>query len=132
MFEGEFIPEFYRETNSKVICYLGLMSHSNLGLKVIEIGAGIGATTDYVLDTLSTGGDRKTGTLSCAQYDYTDISSAFLKAGRERFKDSGKLGFKVLGIERDVSSQGFQKGTYNLVIAVSVFTTKQIALKPLN
>ena len=138
MFEGEFIHEFYREGNDKpgffesFNGYLGLMSHSNPGLKVLEIGAGTGGTTYHVLDALSTGGDRKTGTLSCVQYDYTDISPAFFEAARERFNDSGKLRFKVLDIERDVSSQGFHKGTYDLVIAAIVFTTKQITLKPLD
>ena len=92
MFEGDFIPEFYREVNQKVICYeplnsyLDILSHSNPGLKILEIGAGTGATTDFIVDALSTRGDIKSRTLNCANYDYTDISPAFFEAAKERYE----------------------------------------------
>lgn len=131
MFQGEFIPEFYREINSKVICYepvnryLDAMSHSNPGLKILEIGAGTGSTTDFIMDSLST-----RGALSCAQYDYTDISPAFFEAAKERYEAyHGKVKFKVLDIERDPFKQGFETGAYDLIIAASVISSYPIIAK---
>ena len=130
MFEGDSIPEFYREVNRKVICYepfnryLDLMTHSKPGLRVLEIGAGTGATTDFILDALSTRGGRKTKTLSCSQYDYTDISPAFFEAARERYQAyNGNIHFKVLDIDGDPSKQGFESGAYDLILAASVITS---------
>ncbi len=127
MFQGDAIPEFYKEVNRRVICYeplnsyLDLLSHSNPGLKVLEIGAGTGATTDFLLDALSTHGDTKSNTLKCTSYDYTDISPAFFEAAKERYEIySGTVRFKVLDIEFDPSKQGFEVGTYDLVFAASV------------
>ena len=133
MFEGDSIPDFYREVNSRVICYeplnryLDVMSHSNPGLKILEIGAGTGATTDLILDALSTRGDGKMNAVKCVQYDYTDISPAFFEAARQRYEaHNGKVKFKVLDIEGDPSKQGFETGTYDLIVAASVSKSKQV------
>ncbi|KAL9074826.1 MAG: hypothetical protein Q9161_001964 [Pseudevernia consocians] len=127
MFQGDLIPEFYREVNQKVICYeplnryLDILSHNNPSLKVLEIGAGTGATTDFILDALSTSRDEKSKRLNCTNYDYTDISPAFFEAAKERYESYlSKLRFKALDIEHDPFEQGFEVGTYDLVIAASV------------
>lgn len=92
MFQDDSIPEFYREVNRHVICfeplnrYLDLMCHKNSGPKILEIGAGTGATTDYILEALGAREQWSSGTLSCSQYVYTDISPAFFEAASERYK----------------------------------------------
>ena len=101
MLQGDFIPEFYGEVNQKVICYepfnrhLDVLSESNPSLKMLEIGAGTGATTDFILDALSTHGDKKSKTLNCANYDYTDKPPAFFfEAAKERYESYiGELKF---------------------------------------
>ncbi|KAL8860211.1 MAG: hypothetical protein Q9178_003475 [Gyalolechia marmorata] len=128
MFEDDSIPEFYREVNQKVICYepleryLDLVSHKNPGLKVLEIGAGTGATTDFILAALgAANGDGEGNTLRSMQYDYTDISPAFFDAATTRFQQYGsQMRFKVLDIAEDPVAQGFGMGFYDLIIAASV------------
>lgn len=127
MFADDSVPEFYREVNSKVICweplyrYLDTMSHKNPGLKILEIGAGTGASTDFILDALK-GHDNGAATVrNCSQYDYTDISPAFFGAALDRYERySDVIRFKVLDIEQDPSEQGFDVGSYDLIIAASV------------
>ena len=126
MFQDDSVPQFYRDINKDVICYeplnryLAAISHKNPGLRILEIGAGTGATTDFIFNALShEGGDART--LACTQYDYTDISPAFFESAAARYEQShGKMRFRVLDIEADPSKQGFETGTYDLIIAASV------------
>ena len=127
MFEGDWVSDFYREVNRKVICYeplnrfLDAIVHKDPKIRVLEIGAGTGATTDFILEALSQSGQGSSNVLGCARYDYTDISPAFFEAAADRYKRHGsKLRFRILDIETNPSKQGFEIGTYDLLIAASV------------
>lgn len=127
MFQEDFVSKFYRDINENVICYepfykyVELIKHKNSDLKILEIGAGTGATTDYILRALRAEDDGAGGASSCSRYDYTDISPAFFGAASERFaRYANEMSFKVLDIEKDPSSQGFAAETYDLVFAASV------------
>ena len=128
MFENDAVPEFYREVNNNVICYepllkhLDAMSHKNPGLRILEIGAGTGASTDIILDALNHHDKGSSGRVQiCSRYDYTDISPAFFGAATDRYERYGEtVNFKVLDIELDPSKQGFDVGSYDLIIAASV------------
>lgn len=54
-------------------------------------------------------------------YDYTDISTAFFEKVRQKVEPWGELiNFKKLDIETDPSQQGFEPGTYDVVLAANV------------
>ncbi|MDE0628792.1 MAG: SDR family NAD(P)-dependent oxidoreductase, partial [Bryobacterales bacterium] len=81
-------------------------------LRVIEIGAGTGATTSAILDVLP---DGRT------EYTFTDVSTAFFPDAERRFGERGAdLRFLGLDIERDPADQGFVPHGYDLVIAANV------------
>lgn len=127
MFQHDSIPSYYREVNTDVICfqpfvrYLEAMSHKNPGLKVLEIGAGVGSTTGQVLSALAPLEGDQQGTPRYARYDYTDISPAFFENAKDTYKSQkARMVFKALDIESDPSKQGFEAGTYDLIIAGSV------------
>ena len=81
-------------------------------LRVLEVGAGTGATTAWLLDALPAG---RTG------YEYTDISAGFFAAAERRFADAAvDLRYRSLDIERDPGEQGFAAHAYDLVIAANV------------
>ena len=83
-------------------------------LRVLEIGAGTGGTTARVLERLAPHRDR-------LEYLYTDVSNGFLRHGRKHFgHHGGHLSFRRLDIERDVVEQGFEKGTFDVVVAANV------------
>jgi acyl transferase domain-containing protein/acyl carrier protein len=80
-------------------------------LRVLEIGAGTGGTTSYVLPTLAA--ER-------TEYTFTDLSPMFLDRAAEQFKAYPFLRTALLDIERDPVEQGFAPGMYDVVIAANV------------
>lgn len=124
MFQDNSVPDYYKELNADVVCfqpfvrYLEAMAHKNPGLKILEIGAGVGATTANILNALAPLGQ---GTPRYSHYDYTDISPAFFENAKDLYKShNSRMKFKALDIEFDPSQQGFETGAYDLVIAGSV------------
>ncbi|KAL3417435.1 polyketide synthase [Phlyctema vagabunda] len=90
--------------------------HLNPTMKILEIGAGTGGTTLIALQALmSINGERM-----YSSYTYTDISSGFFGTAKERFAEYPGIEFKVLDASKDPSEQGFQFGTYDLIIASNV------------
>lgn len=83
-------------------------------LRIVEIGAGTGATSEQVFQALR-GAEKK------VSYTYTDISRRFLEAGAERFSRVAPYAeYKVLDIEKEIEAQGFVPEAYDVVIATNV------------
>ncbi|MBF0395140.1 MAG: SDR family NAD(P)-dependent oxidoreductase [Desulfobacterales bacterium] len=82
-------------------------------INIIEIGAGTGGTTDFILPKISKYKDR-------IFYKYTDISNSFIKQAKARYKDFSFLGFGFLNIEKDINSQGYEADSFDIVIASNV------------
>ncbi|GAB1316525.1 Lovastatin diketide synthase LovF [Madurella fahalii] len=98
--------------------YLDLLAHEKPGMKVLEVGAGVGGVTREVLKTLVS---ERGGMCRFARYDVTDSSSVLLEKARKEggFEGLGaKMGFAVLDLEKDVAEQGFEEGGYDLCVAV--------------
>ncbi|OJJ42361.1 hypothetical protein ASPZODRAFT_170169 [Penicilliopsis zonata CBS 506.65] len=88
------------------------ISHRYPGLHILEVGAGTGATTSAVLDAVQD---------SYESYTFTDISSGFFVAAEDRFAAQGaRMRFQIFDMEQDPSTQGFDEGTYDVVVAVNV------------
>ncbi|KAM6534493.1 hypothetical protein FALCPG4_004128 [Fusarium falciforme] len=101
---------------------LDLAAHENPALRILEVGAGTGGMTTHVLTTLQER-EKRTGALSFAEYTYTDISPAFFERAMGRWPDlqgQGRLSFKTLDLDRDVEEQGFELGSYDIVVAACV------------
>lgn len=88
--------------------------------RMIEIGAGTGATSAAVLAALPD---------PPARYDYTDLSAHFLRHGERRFGANRPwLHFRALDIERAPAQQGFDEAGYDLALATNVLhATRDIA-----
>ena len=80
-------------------------------LRVLEIGAGTGGTTTYVLPLLPA--ER-------TEYTFTDLSPLFLERAAENFAAYPFVRHALLDIERDPLAQGFSAGAYDIVIAANV------------
>lgn len=80
-------------------------------LRILEIGAGTGGTTTYVLPRLPA--DR-------SEYVFTDVSPLFLERAARQFADYPFLRCSLLDVEQDLVTQGYPKGQYDVVIAANV------------
>ena len=92
-----------------------LASEPYARIRILEIGAGTGATTRHVLDAL------EPFALQLDEYAFTDVSSTFLNQARERFHSRHPgLRFKMFNAQHDPAAQGIDLGAYDLVIAANV------------
>ncbi|KAH8423608.1 uncharacterized protein LDX57_001368 [Aspergillus melleus] len=128
VFGSDLADTFYADlfqslcADGRLSTILDLASHENPGMRVLEVGAGTGGMTGHVMTALQER-EKRTGTLSFAEYDYTDISPSFFTRASERWSDlqaEGRMNFKILDLGRAIDSQGFKPGYYDLVIAASV------------
>lgn len=89
------------------------ISHRHPGMNILEIGAGTGGMTREVLKEL----DGVYGS-----YTFTDISTGFFEKAKESVLPGvgSKIVFRALDIEKDPAAQGFQMGSYDVIIASNV------------
>ena len=87
-------------------------------VRIVEIGAGTGGVTTFVLPQLPA--DR-------TEYHFTDVSPAFLSKARRKFQAFPFVRYGLFNIERPGDEQGFAPGTFDLVIAAnSVHATRDM------
>ena len=85
------------------------------GLRLIEIGAGTGASTERILARLKSEGLRP------AEYVYTDVSKAFLFHAETRYgAEADFLRYDLLDIEAPVPAGSPHTGRYDVAIAANV------------
>ena len=80
-------------------------------VRVLEIGAGTGATTAGVLSVLPPA--RTT-------YTFTDVSPVFLANAAEQFRGYDFMRYQLLDIEREPGAQGFEAQAFEVIIAANV------------
>ncbi|MBX8607373.1 alpha/beta fold hydrolase [Pseudomonas cichorii] len=80
-------------------------------LRVLEVGAGTGATTNHLLPMLES---------HLSEYRFTDLSTLFLKQAQERFADWPQLTSSILDLNRPVDFTQHPEQGYDLIVAVNV------------
>lgn len=88
-------------------------------MKILEIGAGTGATTRSMLETLATQTPNGVYT-RFSQYDFTDITGSFLESAEDEFGGLPKMRFRMFNVEDDPTSQGYEGHSYDLIVAANV------------
>ena len=79
-------------------------------VRILEIGAGTGGTTNAILEALPDG---------AAEYVFTDVSPAFIARAAERL-GAPHRSFRPLDIERDPAEQGMGAERFDIVVAANV------------
>ena len=122
--EDDRLEKFYRTYESLDQCYqqaatyIGLLGNKNPYLNMLEIGAGTGGATIPILEGLSSTGPRSPRFVN---YDFTDLSPAFFdNAKRKLAKWSQLVKFKTLDIESDPLQQGYEPGSYDVIVAANI------------
>lgn len=80
-------------------------------LRVLEVGAGSGATTAVILEALGT---------RAVDYVFSDISPAFFAKAREQFGRRSSLRCLAFDASRDPAAQGFDDNTFDIIVAANV------------
>jgi hypothetical protein len=120
LFADDIMTQYYREINSAdgfhaLTRYLELLTHHNPNMTILEVGAGTGATTRFVLNAL-----QQFGGSNYSRFDFTDISSSFFEQAMLDFCEFQGIKFLTLDIEQNPRKQGFKVETYDLIIASNV------------
>jgi len=79
--------------------------------RVLEVGAGTGGTSAYMLPHLPP---------SRTEYVYTDLSPMFLHQARTAFAAHPFVRYCVLNVEQSPQGQGFERPEFDLIIAANV------------
>jgi SAM-dependent methyltransferase len=85
-------------------------------IRVVEIGAGTGGTTAALLPALPA---------HRSSYLFTDVSEYFWERAVERFSPYHFLRFGRLNIEKALEEQGYDTGTFDIVVAANVLHATQ-------
>jgi acyl transferase domain-containing protein/SAM-dependent methyltransferase/acyl carrier protein len=79
--------------------------------RILEIGAGTGATTKTILPALAG---------KIFEYTFTDVSGVFLTRARAKFAHVSGMVYRLLDIESNPVDQGFAAGGYDIILAANV------------
>ncbi|WDK19629.1 KR domain-containing protein [Colletotrichum graminicola] len=127
IFEGNLADEFYHcdvfaTNNSKMGAYIDILAHKNPKLRLLEVGAGTGSFTGRIMPYLAPGEEGGAPVpVRFGEYIYTDVSAGFFEKARERFSFVGDhMKFQKLDLEQTPASQGYDDGTYDVIVAGNV------------
>ncbi|MHC5737461.1 polyketide synthase dehydratase domain-containing protein [Nostoc sp.] len=80
-------------------------------IRILEIGGGTGSMTSYVLPILPK---------NRTEYVFTDVTQLFTTSAQQKFSDYPFIEYRVLDIETDPISQGFDAHSFDLILASDV------------
>lgn len=89
---------------------------SSVHLRVLEIGGGTGMSTQALLPVLP---PKQTN------YTFTDIGSGFLTQAQQKFNEYPFVEYRLLDIDKSPTEQGFEKYSFDVVIASNVLHATQ-------
>ncbi|KAI0107229.1 polyketide synthase [Nemania sp. FL0031] len=116
LMQDDILAEMYNEDSFGYGDFVRLLSNTRPNLRILEVGAGTGGTTELALRDLV----DESGFPLYSQYMFTDISAGFFPQAKERFSYAANMDFQVLDISKDAVAQGFAAASYDLILATNV------------
>ena len=93
-------------------------------IRILELGAGTGGTTSYIVELLATSQQK-------FQYTFTDLSSSMVGAARKRFARHDFMHYAILDVEESPPPQFLSK--YDIVISSNcIHATRDLTLSCTN
>lgn len=122
--EDKVLTEIYNASAFDYGDFVRCLSHTRPTLRILEVGAGTGGTSQLIFDGLSTdGGAGRADLPPFDLYTFTDISSGFFPDAKERFSHVRNIEYKIFDINKTPQEQGFEDarlGSYDLIVATQV------------
>ncbi len=118
LMQDNVLTELYNEDSFGYGDFVRLLSNSRPNLRILEVGAGTGGTTELTLRNLV----DEAGLPAYSVYTYTDVSAGFFGKAKQRFSYAHNMEYKVFDISRSPFDQGFDKkaAAYDLILAANV------------
>lgn len=122
------LAEIYNAVSFGKGDFLKLLAHSRPDLRILEVGAGTGGTTEMILRNLA----RPDGLPAYSVYTFSDISAGFFPQARERFSYAPNMDYRAFDISKDPFEQGFKANTYDFILAPNVIHATESINKTLS
>ena len=116
LMRDDVLTEIYNVVSFGFGGFVRMLSVTKPNLRVLEVGAGTGGTTELILRGLVSSG----GNPAYSTYTYTDISAGFFPQAKERFAYAVNMEYRLFDISQDPLSQGFEAQSYDLILAPNV------------
>ncbi|RYP52198.1 hypothetical protein DL768_002589 [Monosporascus sp. mg162] len=108
----------FAQLNQHLAGLVTKLSHRYPRMKILEVGAGTGSATGFILDALHGAYDH---------YTFTDLSAGFFISAKNKFAaDVTRMSFSILDIEKDIQDQGFAPGSFDLIVASNVLHATRV------
>ena len=111
LYQNNPVSRYINSLAQKALEILLQSRNTDKPLRVLELGAGTGATTAYLLPVLPS---------NSTQYVYTDVSNFFLNLAQNKFSDYSFVEYQLLDINQSFISQDYELHSFDLVIAANV------------
>ena len=123
LLQDDLLDRIYLEDSSLNRCHSQLAKYVQLakfktpGIRILEIGGGTGSLTVTLTEVLF----GVTATRNAGKYVFTDISTAFFTRAESKLeKFKGFIDYRKLDIEIPPKEQGFEIGSFDLIVASNV------------
>ncbi len=116
LLQDNILAQIYDVISFDYAPFIRSLAHTRPNLRILEVGAGTGGTTEAILRSITNAGDMP----AYSNYTFTDVSAGFFPAAKERFAYASNLEFKVFDITKEPFEQGFEASSYDLILASNV------------
>lgn len=106
----------FNRCHAQLAEYLKLVQYKVPNLRVLEVGAGAGNFTSTLLEALH--GEERDYATTPGTYVFTDASESSIAGAQEKLKKfESVVEFKPLDIEQSPVQQGFEPGSFDVIVA---------------
>lgn len=111
-YQNNKVSKIFNNIASKSIKeFVKLKSNNNKTVKILEIGAGVGGTTEQVITEL--------GNMNY-EYHFTDISNYFLNIAKEKYKKNENIRYGLFDINKHIEEQGIKEAEFDIIICANI------------
>jgi len=111
LYEKSPLSRFFNELLAECVASVLVPLARQRPIRILEVGAGTGGTTTYLLPRLPA--ER-------TEYVFTDLSQLFLARARDKFRAYPFVEYRLFDAEKDPAGQGFADGQFDMVMGANV------------